>query len=212
VSILVSSPICLSADKYLAISSPNGLVHLKPYSSSRNLTIRAQPLQWAHSSRSSTCLLYSGHALNFRSFLATSYPNLRLIVEPHTAQDHPSLPNLFVASPEDFPLLPLHTDMVITIGGDGTVLHTSNLFGEGECPPVLSFSMGSLGFLLPFRKRFRLPMNHPDESIGTDIDDLASTLDMTLKGPVSVLNRMRLACTPVSANGGVLKCAKTGRS
>jgi NADH kinase len=42
--------------------------------------------------------------------------------------------------------------MVITLGGDGTILHVSHLFGEGECPPVLSFSMGSLGFLLPFRE------------------------------------------------------------
>lgn len=33
---------------------------------------------------------------------------------------------------------------------------------------------------------------------------------MTLKKPVSVLNRMRLACTPVDANGEVLKCAKAG--
>ena len=85
------------------------------------------------------------------SFLTRKYPELRLIVEPHTAHDHPTNPNLVVVSPEDNALLPLHTDLVITVGGDGTVLHTSNLFNGGECPPVLSFSMGSLGFLLPFR-------------------------------------------------------------
>jgi len=42
-----------------------------------------------------------------------------------------------------------HVDIVITIGGDGTVLWTAQLF-EGPCPPVISFSMGSMGFLTPF--------------------------------------------------------------
>lgn len=43
-------------------------------------------------------------------------------------------------------------DLVITLGGDGTILHASSLFKSGAVPPVLSFSMGTLGFLLPFRK------------------------------------------------------------
>lgn len=42
-------------------------------------------------------------------------------------------------------------DLVITLGGDGTILHASSLFKTGAVPPVLSFSMGTLGFLLPFR-------------------------------------------------------------
>jgi NADH kinase len=43
-------------------------------------------------------------------------------------------------------------DLVITLGGDGTILHASSLFKTGVVPPVLSFSMGTLGFLLPFSK------------------------------------------------------------
>ena len=43
-------------------------------------------------------------------------------------------------------------DLVITLGGDGTILHASSLFKVGAVPPVLSFSMGTLGFLLPFRE------------------------------------------------------------
>ena len=42
-------------------------------------------------------------------------------------------------------------DLVLTLGGDGTILHASSLFKTGAVPPVLSFSMGTLGFLLPFR-------------------------------------------------------------
>ena len=100
--------------------------------------------------------------------------------------------------------------MVITVGGDGTVLHTSNLFDEGECPPVVCFSMGSLGFLLPFRKFLTETKSYRTQGCRVDIDDLASVLDMTMKKPVSVLNRMRLACTPVSSDGRVLKCSKAG--
>ena len=35
--------------------------------------------------------------------------------------------------------------------GDGTVLHLASLFSEDEpLPPVISFAMGTLGFLTPF--------------------------------------------------------------
>ncbi|KAJ8102205.1 ATP-NAD kinase-like domain-containing protein [Lipomyces tetrasporus] len=40
-------------------------------------------------------------------------------------------------------------DLVITLGGDGTVLYTSRLF-QRIVPPVLSFNLGSLGFLTKF--------------------------------------------------------------
>ncbi|ORY28997.1 NADH kinase [Naematelia encephala] len=123
--------------------------------------------------------------------LTEHHPYLTLLVEPHTARYHDTYPDLVVVDAADQALLPLYTDLVITVGGDGTVLHTSHLFAEGECPPVLSFSMGSLGFLLPFH-----------------IDSMAETLEMTLAGPVSILNRMRLACTPIDQNGQVLQCAK----
>ncbi|WVQ85409.1 hypothetical protein IAT38_007574 [Cryptococcus sp. DSM 104549] len=126
------------------------------------------------------------------SHLREHYPHLRLIVEPHTASDHPSFEDLIVATPEDLAALPLHTSLVLTLGGDGTILHVSNLFSQGECPPVLSFSMGSLGFLLPFH-----------------IDALSTALENTLKGPVSVLNRMRLACIPLTTEGEMLdRCSK----
>lgn len=32
------------------------------------------------------------------------------------------------------------------LGGDGVILHASNLF-KGAVPPVVSFNLGSLGFL-----------------------------------------------------------------
>ncbi|KAK3337448.1 ATP-NAD kinase-like domain-containing protein [Cercophora scortea] len=51
-------------------------------------------------------------------------------------------PDLCWSQPEKF-------DLVLTLGGDGTVLFTSWLF-QRVVPPVLSFSLGSLGFLTNF--------------------------------------------------------------
>lgn len=37
-------------------------------------------------------------------------------------------------------------DFVVCLGGDGVILHASNLFCNA-IPPVVSFNLGSLGFL-----------------------------------------------------------------
>ena len=40
-------------------------------------------------------------------------------------------------------------DMVVTLGGDGLLIHASTLF-KRAMPPVLGFNLGSLGFLTLF--------------------------------------------------------------
>lgn len=61
-------------------------------------------------------------------------------------------PDLCWSQPEKF-------DLVLTLGGDGTVLFTSWLF-QRIVPPTLSFSLGSLGFLTTFEyDRFREHLN-----------------------------------------------------
>lgn len=43
---------------------------------------------------------------------------------------------------------PEKVDLVVTLGGDGTILHASSFFSTSKAvPPILSFSMGTLGFL-----------------------------------------------------------------
>ncbi|KAF3769093.1 ATP-NAD kinase [Cryphonectria parasitica EP155] len=67
-------------------------------------------------------------------------------------------PDLCWSQPEKF-------DLVLTLGGDGTVLFTSWLF-QRIVPPVLSFSLGSLGFLTTFEyERFR---DHLNRVMGDD--------------------------------------------
>jgi len=70
-------------------------------------------------------------------------------------------------------------DLIICLGGDGTLLHASSIFQE-SCPPVLSFSMGSLGFLTPF-----------------DFKHHEKILNEVISGNVAVLLRTRLKCTIV---------------
>ncbi len=80
-------------------------------------------------------------------------------------------PDLCWNSPEKF-------DLVLTLGGDGTVLFTSWLF-QRIVPPILSFALGSLGFLT----------NFPFETY-------KSTLDRIMEGSGMRVNmRMRFTCT-----------------
>ena len=75
-------------------------------------------------------------------------------------------------------------DLVITLGGDGTVLFTSWLF-QRIVPPVLSFSLGSLGFLAKFD--FENFKKHLNEIMGNE----GMSLNLC----------MRFTCT-VYRNGG----------
>lgn len=103
-------------------------------------------------------------------------------------------------------------DLVITLGGDGTILHASSLFNTGPVPPVLSFSMGTLGFLLPFRKSFLIfsfiLLNM--WRCGVDINSLPTALDDVFSGTATVLPRMRLACTFHDVAGKVLDLGVDG--
>lgn len=73
-------------------------------------------------------------------------------------------------------------DFVITLGGDGTVLYTSWLF-QHVVPPVLSFSLGSLGFLTKH-----------------DFGNYQGTLENAFKEGVAVSLRLRFECTIMRSN------------
>lgn len=71
-----------------------------------------------------------------------------------------------------------HTfDFVVTLGGDGTVLYASWLF-QRIVPPVLSFALGSLGFLTKF-----------------DYDKFEETLTKSFKEGVTISLRLRFEGT-----------------
>ncbi|KAJ5485536.1 NADH kinase pos5 [Penicillium diatomitis] len=98
------------------------------------------------------------------SHITSTYPSIAVILEPKTAAEvHESLAHpVYTARPEATPVA-YHdkVDLTVTLGGDGTILHASSLFATcPNVPPVLSFSMGSLGFLSEwkfseFKRAFR---------------------------------------------------------
>ncbi|KAH9287859.1 hypothetical protein KI387_031976, partial [Taxus chinensis] len=84
----------------------------------------------------------------------------------------------FVQTWENDEVCLLHTkvDLVITLGGDGTVLWAASMF-KGPIPPVVPFSLGSLGFMTPFQSEL-----------------YREYLQMVMTGPVSITLRHRLQC------------------
>lgn len=71
-------------------------------------------------------------------------------------------------------------DLVLVLGGDGTVLWTCHIFGNRSVPPLVPFNLGSLGFLTPF-----------------DPASLEKVLHKTLRGGFPITLRHRLHCTIV---------------
>lgn len=77
-------------------------------------------------------------------------------MEPNTAAEvHSLLPfPVYSTSSDKKSSSELHekVDLAVTLGGDGTILRASSLFATCyNVPPVLSFSMGTLGFLSEWR-------------------------------------------------------------
>lgn len=96
-------------------------------------------------------------------------------------------PDLCWTSPEKI-------DLVLTLGGDGTVLYTSWLF-QRIVPPILSFSLGSLGFLTNFEYRdFK-------RSLSNIMGDVGMRVNLRMRFTCTVYRANQLASTPPSGQG-----------
>lgn len=86
--------------------------------------------------------------IEYCSHIQTAYPGTYIIAEPHTADEiHDSLPSA-VYTTQSSATLASKVDLISTLGGDGTILRAASLFANTPLvPPVLSFGMGTLGFL-----------------------------------------------------------------
>lgn len=74
----------------------------------------------------------------------------------------------------DEPELGKRSDFVVTLGGDGTLLHAAGVLREDPVP-VLGVNMGRLGFLTPFAE-----------------EELEASLTAAFEGRLEVQQRMRL--------------------
>uniref|UniRef100_H0WQM9 NAD(+) kinase n=1 Tax=Otolemur garnettii TaxID=30611 RepID=H0WQM9_OTOGA len=75
---------------------------------------------------------------------------------------------------EDYDDISNQIDLIICLGGDGTLLYASSLF-QGSVPPVMAFHLGSLGFLTPF-----------------NFEDFQSQVTQVIEGNAAVVLRSRL--------------------
>ncbi|CAD6234799.1 unnamed protein product [Miscanthus lutarioriparius] len=121
-----------------------------------------------------------GFELFFRRWLR-EHKNTNIFVEPRVKKElltGDSYYNFVQTWDDDEEIKMLHTkvDLIVTLGGDGTVLWAASLF-KGPVPPVVAFALGSLGFMTPF----------PSEQY-------RELLDNVLNGPFSITLRNRIQC------------------
>ncbi|XP_052156217.1 putative NAD kinase 3 isoform X1 [Oryza glaberrima] len=107
--------------------------------------------------------------------------NINIFVEPRVSKElatEDSYFNFIQTWDNDEEMKTLHTkvDLIVTLGGDGTVLWAASLF-KGPVPPVVAFSLGSLGFMTPFSSEL-----------------YRECLDHVLKRPFGITLRSRLQC------------------
>ncbi|XP_071921963.1 NAD(H) kinase 1-like isoform X2 [Coffea arabica] len=106
---------------------------------------------------------------------------LNIFVEPRVRSElltDSSYYNFVQTWQDDEEVLLLHTkvDLIVTLGGDGTVLWAASMF-KGPVPPIVPFSLGSLGFMTPFYS-----------------EHYRDCLNSIFRGPISITLRHRLQC------------------
>ncbi|KAJ1940491.1 NADH kinase pos5, partial [Kickxella alabastrina] len=113
--------------------------------------------------------------IRIAQWLHTTYPQINVVLEPQVHScHHQTLPFTYTIAADNRAEYARVVDFVVTLGGDGTFLHVASLF-EAEVPPIIPFSMGTLGFLLPF-----------------NVGDFAAQLRNVIENSATVLPRMRL--------------------
>ena len=86
--------------------------------------------------------------VKFAKHIQQDYPDVNLIVEPRNSSEIQERLKAPIYAPDDRPGMADKVDAIATFGGDGTVLRAASLFKlHGSVPPIVSFSMGTLGFL-----------------------------------------------------------------
>lgn len=161
-----------AAHRDLCLGSPQGYAHIGsprmfagssrdvPFLVQEGLTVESNSakslvMQWQDRPRTVLIIAKPGDPVvmatlqDIVAWLASQ--GVTTVVEPQLLADQPilkkALKGVRVFSEVDD--LAKHLDLVITIGGDGTLTWAVSRF-HGPMPPVLSFAAGSLGFLTPF--------------------------------------------------------------
>ncbi|XP_022990760.1 LOW QUALITY PROTEIN: NAD kinase 2, chloroplastic-like [Cucurbita maxima] len=147
-----------------------------------------QMLMWKSTPRTVLLLKKLGEELMEEAKEVASFmyhqEKMNVLVEPDVHDIFARIPGFgFVQTFYSQDTSDLHekVDFVACLGGDGVILHASNIF-RGAVPPVVSFNLGSLGFLT----------SHTFDSYRQDLRQVIHGND-SLDG-VYITLRMRLQC------------------
>ncbi|ODQ63561.1 ATP-NAD kinase [Nadsonia fulvescens var. elongata DSM 6958] len=176
------------------------LSHLKWNQQPENIFLTKKP--WNDNAREAI--------IEFINYVTKEHPSINILLDPISSEELGPLvsPHAKLFTHNEPSVITSKTDLIITFGGDGTILHAANYFARNpesvsqgkkaisfqnpsdlnkvgynynpsisQVPPVLSFSLGTLGFLLPF------PFSSYNEAFTNVINSDAK-----------VLNRMRIKC------------------
>lgn len=109
-----------------------------------------------------------------------AHPALDFLVEDHFAEQL----GWVATGPAE---LRERAELVIVLGGDGTLIHAARLL-RGRPVPILGINLGSLGFMTE-----------------VPVADAMTVLDTVLKGQAQVTSRMKLSCKLVRDGKTVLE-------
>ncbi|CAM1502707.1 Fc.00g074830.m01.CDS01 [Cosmosporella sp. VM-42] len=86
--------------------------------------------------------------VKFSKYVHAEYPEVNIIFETKIAESLQHRLDFPIYATDDRSNIADKIDVMATFGGDGTVLRAASLFKlHGSVPPILSFRMGTLGFL-----------------------------------------------------------------
>ncbi|KAF7816813.1 NAD kinase 2, chloroplastic-like [Senna tora] len=151
-------------------------------------TTQQQMLMWKSTPKTVLLLKKLGEELMEEAKQVASFlhyqEKMNVLVEPHLHDIFARIPGFgFVQTFYSHDTSDLHeqVDFVACLGGDGVILHASNLFRDAV-PPIVSFNLGSLGFLT----------SHNFEEY---VQDLRQVIHgNTTRDGVYITLRMRLRC------------------
>lgn len=109
-----------------------------------------------------------------------AHPAIEFLVESHFAEQLG-----WAATPPE--VLRERAELVIVLGGDGTLIHAARLL-RGRPVPILGINLGSLGFMTE-----------------VPVADALTVLGIVLKGEAKITSRMKLSCKLVRDGKVVLE-------
>jgi NADH kinase len=130
----------------------------------------------------------------FAHHVHASYSGTNIIVEANVATEiGAQIPfDIYSTTANDIHAQPDYhekVDLITTFGGDGTILHAASLFASApQVPPILSFGMGTLGFLgewkfSEYKRAFREVYVSGAPSERESLIDDATTIDSSWMSP-----------------------------